>query len=201
MKTYLIITLLAISFLFGNRSLASSNNSHFLIGPRSNIATSTPIDYGFWSFAVPVKGILSRSGQPTINEFKWLKSKDYKSIVNLRFDNEYKEIADDKKLIGFTKLNFNYLHLPVIDGAAPSNQQAETFLKFIKNKNNQPALVHCRGGYGRTGTMVALYRYEIQKWKMNTAIKESRLFHGGISDTQKKWLLAWAKNHPKNKIN
>lgn len=194
MKIKIIITFAFLSLFFANTSLAASP---ILVGPRGNIATSTPKDYGFWSFATPVNKVLSRSGQPTINEFKWLKNQGYKSIINLRFDGEYKEIANDEKLPGFKKLNFNYLWLQIHDGATPTNTQAKTFLSFVKNKNNQPILIHCRGGYGRTGTMIALYRYEIQNWPMETAIKESRLFKGGVDSVQKKWLLVWAKNHPK----
>jgi len=195
MKIKFILLLAALGLLF-NSNLVLANNKQILVGPRNNIASSTPTAYGFWSFAIPITNTLARSGQPTIAEFQWLKSQGYKSVINLRFDGEYKEIADDQKLSGFTKLNFNYLRLPIRDGSTPTIKQAETFLKFVQNKTNQPVLIHCRGGYGRTGTMVALYRYEVQSWPMATAIKESQLFHGGVDAAQKKWLVTWAKNHP-----
>ncbi len=197
MKITIIIIFIALSFLLCSYSLALSDTKTVLVGPRENINTSTPTAYGFWSFATPITNVFSRSGQPTITEFKWLKEQGYKSVINLRFEGEYKEIANDEQLPDFKKLNFNYLRLQIRDGSAPSNKQAETFLKFIQNKNNQPVLIHCRGGYGRTGTMTALYRYEVQNWPITLAISESRLFHGGVSDSQKKWLLIWAKNHPK----
>ena len=194
MKINRIIPFFVLSLFFANTSLASDI---IRVGPRENLATSTPKAYGFWSFATPITGVFSRSGQPTIDEFKWLKNQGYKSVVNLRLNGEYKEIANDEKLPGFKKFNFNYLWLQINDGATPTNTQAKTFLSFVQNKNNQPILIHCRGGYGRTGTMVALYRYEVQSWPIEEAIKESRLFNGGIDATQKKWLLTWAKDHPK----
>jgi len=197
MKIKFFILFIAITLFLSNSDLALAKIDQTFIGPRTNIASSTPSAYGFWSFAVPVPGALARSGQPTIDEFKWLKKQGYKSVINFRFDNEYKEIADDAKLPGFTKLNFNYLRLQIKDGAAPSDKQAKSFLSFVKNKKNQPILIHCRGGIGRAGTMTALYRYEVQSWPMATAIKESRLFHNGVDSTQEKWLLNWAKNHPK----
>ena len=165
------------------------------VGPRENIPEDAPKAYGFWSFAMPIPGILSRSGQPLISEFKWLKDQGWKGIIDLRIDGEYDEISDDAKLKGFNDLNFNYLRLPMFDGVPPTNQQAEEFLAFVNNPENQPVHVHCRGGIGRTGAMVALYRYAVRRWPMEKAIKESRLFQGGVSDLQKKWLEDWIKNH------
>jgi protein tyrosine/serine phosphatase len=197
MKIKLSTLLIIIGLLFSKEILATSTSEPTLIGPRGNIASSTPTAYGFWSFAVPVKSVLARSGQPTIDEFKWLKRQGFKSVINLRLDNEYKEIADDEKLSGFKGLGFNYLRLQIHDGGIPTDKQAKEFLIFVKNKKNWPILIHCRGGIGRTGLAIALYRYEIQNWPIETALKESKSFHGGVSSTQKKWLLTWAKNHPK----
>lgn len=198
--TYILISIFSAACLLWQtqapaQALESVISSSSLIGPRQNIATGTPSAYGFWSFSRPKPGVLSRSGQPTMAEFQWLKAQGTKSIINLRFDNEYQETADDGKLPGFNQLGFNYLHLPIRDGGAPNNKQAKEFLKFVTQKSNQPVHIHCRGGYGRTGAMVALFRYEIDKWPMAKAIAESRLYHGGVSTGQKKWLLAWAKKN------
>lgn len=165
------------------------------IGPRGNTSTSTPTDYGFWSFAVVVSGKISRSGQPTIEEFKWLKENGWKSIVNLRVDGERGEVGDDIKIPGFKDLKFNYLWLLIADGAVPTEEQAQKFLTFVTNSANWPVHIHCRGGIGRGGTMIALYRYAVQGWPIDKAIEESWLFQGGVSEAQKKWLENWAENH------
>jgi len=165
------------------------------VGPRGNIHSGAPSDYGFWSFAVPVSGVLSRSGQPTLIGFRWLKEKGWKSVVNLRVDGERDEVGDNTKIEGFNDLGFNYLALPIADGSPPTNQQAENFLTFATDKDNQPVHVHCRGGIGRTGIMVALWRYSVQAWPWQTAIDESRAFEGGVSDPQRDWLERWAQNH------
>jgi protein-tyrosine phosphatase len=164
-------------------------------GPRQNIPENTPSAYGFWSFAIPMPNIISRSGQPTITEFDWLKKEGVKSIVDLRVDGEYGETGDDSRLTGFNDLKFNYLYLPMKDGSPPTDEQAKRFLAFAANPANRPLHIHCRGGYGRTGTLVALYRFAFQSWPINEAIKESRLFRSGISARQKNWLFEWAKNH------
>lgn len=165
------------------------------VGLRENIPDNAPTAYGFWSFAMPVSGVLSRSGQPLISEFVWLKSQGWKSVINLRTDGERGEVGDDAKIPGFSDLGLTYLHLPLVDGRPPKPGQAEEFLSFVTNPANQPVHMHCRGGIGRTGTMTALYRYAVQGWPMELATQESRAFRGGVSLPQATWLHEWAKTH------
>ncbi len=165
------------------------------VGVRENIPEDAPNAYGFWSFAMPVSGILSRSGQPLISEFAWLKSHGWKSVISLRTDGERGEVGDDAKLPGFANLGLTYVHLPLVDGRPPKPGQAEEFLAFVTTPMNQPVHIHCRGGIGRTGTMTALYRYAVQGWPMDLAIQESRAFQGGVSLVQATWLQEWANTH------
>lgn len=165
------------------------------VGPREGLPEGAPKDYGLWSFAMPVQGVLSRSGQPLLSGFKWMKENGWNGVVDLRVDGERGEVGDDTKIPGFNELNLNYLALPIADGAAPTNEQAEQFLAFVKNPANQIVHVHCRGGIGRAGTMVALYRYAVQGWPVGDVIEESKPFEGGISEAQIKWLKKWAESH------
>jgi atypical dual specificity phosphatase len=57
----------------------------------------------------------------------------------------------------------HYLHLPVPDFHPPTLQQAEKFIAFAKAQRDEgrQITVHCRGGYGRTGTMLACYLVSI----------------------------------------
>lgn len=195
-KKIIVAVMIATLFIFGAVPLAhAATKLPSLIGPRGNAPTSTPKAYGFWSFAIIDNGKLSRSGQPLMSEFTWLKKNGWKSVVDLRVDGEYKEIGDDQKLSGFNDLNFHYLALPMRDGGTPTPAQAKAFLAFVTNPVNQPVEVHCRGGFGRTGTLIALYRYTVDGWTMSRAIAESRLYRGGIDSSQEKWLLTWAKNN------
>jgi len=166
------------------------------VGPRQGIPENAPIAYGFWSFAMPVSGILSRSGQPLIGEFQWLKDNGWKGVVDLRVDGDHNEVSDDAKIPGFNELGLNYLKIQIVDGAAPTDEQGQELLSFATDPQNQPLHVHCRGGIGRAGTMIALYRYSVQGWPMEKAIEESKLFQGGVSVAQKKWLDKWASENP-----
>lgn len=165
-----------------------------LVGLRGNVPTGAPTEGRFNTFSIPVPGVLSRSGQPSLVDFKWLRDNGWKSIIDLREDNEKDDIALDSKIPGFAELGFIFINIPVKDGDTPSQEQAIRFLKFVTNQGNQPAHVHCAAGTGRTGLVMALYRYAVQGWPMDKAIEEKAMF-GSNNKVQKKWLLKWAKNH------
>lgn len=164
-------------------------------GPRYG-AENVPNEYGFWSFAIVEPGKLSRSGQPNKVDFSYLKKAGYKTIVSFRYPHEYDEETDDSVIAGQINSGINYINIPMKDGAAPTTKQAEMFLHIVKNSAG-PIHIHCRGGIGRAGVMTALYRFEIDGWPMDKAIEESRLFEGGVDDTQRNWLLNWARQNKK----
>ncbi len=61
-------------------AIETSLDAVAFVGPRENIPADSPEAYGFWSFAMPVTGVLSRSGQPLVSEFEWLKEKGWKGV-------------------------------------------------------------------------------------------------------------------------
>ena len=52
-----------------------------------------------------------------------------------------------------------YIHIPIPDFQPPEIAQAREFVDFVKQRKaeSKPVAVHCRGGYGRTGTLIACY--------------------------------------------
>jgi protein tyrosine/serine phosphatase len=53
-----------------------------------------------------------------------------------------------------------------------SPEQFEAFFELMDDPTNFPVAVHCIGGRHRTGTFVALYRLEYQRWNVEDAQRE-----------------------------
>ena len=97
--------------------------------------------------------IVLGSSNPTNAQLEKHYQDGFRSIISLLDENEQHPYYDTKKA---EAMGFNRHSIPVKDFAAPTLNEFRQFLK-IMNRASGRVLIHCYGGYGRTGTMAAAY--------------------------------------------
>jgi len=143
--------------------------------------------------AVPNYGVvwenrLTRSGQPRSEEgWRWLRRQGVKSVVNFRAE------EDTDMGLGFERV----LWLPFTSRTLPTDDHAEEFLAFVRDRRNWPVHMHCKNGRGRTGVMAALVRYAIDGWPLERALAEARTYRRGedLEPHYVAWLRRWVAHH------
>jgi cytoskeletal protein CcmA (bactofilin family) len=157
-----------------------------IAGP--SVATAVTVsDAPVADFEVIREGELSLSRMPQ-QDIQWqsLLALGVNSIVNL-----------DGRRVDVAQFGFgSFLWTPLRDEAVPTSEDAERFLTFIQQADNQPAHI-VSVNHHRRGVMVALLRYAIDGWAIEQALAEAqRLSKGGLTPQQVAWLLCWAQGHP-----
>jgi protein-tyrosine phosphatase len=73
----------------------------------------------------------------------------------------------------YKKYNMEQLHLPTVDSTAPSLETIEKAMKFMKEacENNEEIFVHCKGGMGRSATIVFCHLVVNEKMSPENALK------------------------------
>lgn len=78
------------------------------------------------------------------------------------------------------EFEFQYLHLPIDDFTAPTPAQIDAAMRFLGEQVDagHGALVHCRAGIGRTGTILACFLVS-RGWQPAEAIAALRRMRPG----------------------
>ena len=117
-----------------------------------------------------------RGAQPTEEGLKSLATLGVKTIIDLRGPGDHS--AWEEKVV--EALGMRYVHVPLRGMSAPSDEDVAKVLALIDSpaaSTSWPAFVHCKQGKDRTGTVIACYRIQHDRWNNEKALEEARL-HG-----------------------
>jgi len=112
---------------------------------------------------------VATAGQPKDSAFAKLAENGYRSVLSLRTGSEGIDLAHEKEMV--EKSGMRFISIPVVS-SEPKPEQVSEFIKAVKEKANQPMLIHC-GSANRVGAFWMIYRVVDQGWAEDKALEEA----------------------------
>ena len=146
------------------------------------------------NFGWVIENKLAGSGLPVSKqEFDWLLKQGVKAIVTVR------EVPLPKEWIDYST---GYMHLQVDDFGAPQPEEIDAAVRFIEKQiaDNNPVMVHCAAGKGRTGVILAAYLVKNEGLSPQEAIDKIRAMRpGSIQSEVQEWAISMYEKYLQNK--
>jgi uncharacterized protein (TIGR01244 family) len=108
-------------------------------------------------------------GQPTADQIAKLKADGVRAVLNLRTPAEYRM---DDEVQAVTNAGLKYFNIPVVP-SAPTDAQADEFLRLTDNPANRPMFIHCASA-ARVGAFWMIRRVLRDRWTEEAALTEAR---------------------------
>ncbi len=115
---------------------------------------------------VPFDSVLS-GGQPTVDQIKQAAETGFKTVINLRTENELPD--PDQELTWVEGSGMKYIHIPVAVPEGFTPQKAKVFAGALSKPENYPLIVHCKSGE-RVGAMFALKAFHVDEKELEEAL-------------------------------
>ena len=112
---------------------------------------------------------IATGGQPSEQAFGKLAANGFRSVLNLRTASEGVDVQKERTMA--EQAGMRYIHIPVV-GSAPRAEQADEFIRVVREKANHPMLIHC-GSANRVGAFVMIYRVVELGWSEEKAQEEA----------------------------
>ena len=121
---------------------------------------------------------LYRGAQPDEAGIKNLKALGVKTIINLRLSQEVVKAEE----IEARSQGIVYTNIPLAGMGRPTQAEMTNILSLIATLP-APVFVHCQHGCDRTGTVIACYRIQHDRWSGEEALREAEKY--GISPLER----------------
>ncbi|KAL6046962.1 ADP-ribose glycohydrolase ARH3 [Balamuthia mandrillaris] len=103
------------------------------------------------------------------------------TFVCLQTAKELGSFRDYKPIAKAANPSVSFLHFPIQDGAVGEDEEVvqlvERLSRLIKEERNVPVYVHCWGGHGRTGTIIALLIANLYQVGSEEALSRTGKYH------------------------
>ncbi|HSE87869.1 MAG TPA: protein tyrosine phosphatase family protein [Candidatus Binatia bacterium] len=108
-------------------------------------------------------------GQPSEQAFAKIAASGFHSVLSLRAAGEGIDLTKERALV--EKTGLRYFNIPVVS-SAPRTEQAEEFIRLVKEKSNHPMFINCASA-NRVGAFMMIYRVVEQGWSEDKALDEA----------------------------
>jgi protein-tyrosine phosphatase len=154
-----------------------------------------PKNFDTFRFSWHVAAVVAGSAMPghygpLVGDLKKLKEEEIELIVNLtcttlQIPPEFKD-------------SFRVVHMPIVDGYPPDVEQMNQIMDLIRDAifTGKRTVIHCRGGMGRTASVIIPLLIEFENLSLEEAVEKARK-SGRFTQSleQREFIESWARTY------